>query len=229
MKDSRKILVVVATFFEAEAIFNIDFSSRNTFENDLVINGVGVDVLITGVGPMAAFVLVDQFLSQNKYDLIINLGIAGTLTDEIALGDAVVVTDEKLAMPLFETDQRFETIEDLQLTPNSNFMKDGHLFLWSINDFMPKLKRCIGLTTGIVFDEVVKAQKINRNFNADIESMEGAAVLMACNRYRVKMIEIRTISNVAGDRNKENWEMKLATKRLNVVTNNLFEWLKKLS
>ena len=45
--------------------------------------------------------------------------------------------------------------------------------------------------------------------------MEGAAVMMVCEKFKIKSIQIRAISNLVERRNKEKWNIPLAIKRLN--------------
>jgi futalosine hydrolase len=40
--------------------------------------------------------------------------------------------------------------------------------------------------------------------------MEGGAVAQVCLRYKVPFLEIRGLSNLAGDRNKKRWQLSQA-------------------
>ena len=49
--------------------------------------------------------------------------------------------------------------------------------------------------------------------------MEGAAVVHAANRVSASGIEIRSISNRTGDRDKQEWDIELALNTLGQVVN----------
>ena len=51
-------------------------------------------------------------------------------------------------------------------------------------------------------------------FNADIESMEGAAFHYVCLQQKINFLQIRGVSNVVGERNKANWKIKTAIKNM---------------
>lgn len=57
---------------------------------------------------------------------------------------------------------------------------------------------------------VRQADIIGKKHAAVCENMEGAAVAQVCALYRVPLVEIRGISNIAGIRDKRKWDMKLA-------------------
>ena len=45
--------------------------------------------------------------------------------------------------------------------------------------------------------------------------MEGAALHYVCNSFNVSYLQIRSISNYVGERDKNKWKMKLAIENLN--------------
>ena len=55
---------------------------------------------------------------------------------------------------------------------------------------------------------------ISAYFGVDIENMEGAAVALVCKNYGVRFMELRSVSNLSGDTNKANWDIKGALKLL---------------
>ena len=65
---------------------------------------------------------------------------------------------------------------------------------------------------------------INR-VNPDIESMEGAAFFMVCQKFKLPCLQIRTISNKIENRNKQNWKIELAIDNLNHSVKKILEIL----
>ena len=59
-------------------------------------------------------------------------------------------------------------------------------------------------------------------FNADIETMEGAALHYVCLQEDIPFIQIRTISNFVGERDKTKWKLKDAIENLNIELDKLY-------
>ena len=57
--------------------------------------------------------------------------------------------------------------------------------------------------------------------NPQIETMEGAAFFMTCQRFNVECIQLRSISNYVEKRNKSNWDIPKAIKNLNIELKNI--------
>jgi nucleoside phosphorylase len=54
------------------------------------------------------------------------------------------------------------------------------------------------------------AETVFRRWGALAESMEGAAVAHVCALHRIAFLEIRGISNLVGDRDREAWQVQRA-------------------
>ena len=54
-----------------------------------------------------------------------------------------------------------------------------------------------------------------RNAVPVVESMEGAALHYVCLMEKIPFLQIRSVSNVTGDRDKTRWKLKEAGKNLN--------------
>ena len=68
-------------------------------------------------------------------------------------------------------------------------------------------------------------EEVVKRLNPDLESMEGAAFMMVCQKFNITFIQIRSISNYVEERDKEKWDLDLAIKNLNnqlrTIINNL--------
>ena len=60
-------------------------------------------------------------------------------------------------------------------------------------------------------------------FDAQIESMEGAAFLMAASEMKCYSIQVRAISNYVEKRDKSKWEIPLAIENLNKTLDAIIE------
>jgi futalosine hydrolase len=61
------------------------------------------------------------------------------------------------------------------------------------------------VTVSGVSGSLARARVLGSRFGALCENMEGGAAAQVCLRYRVPFLEIRGLSNWAGDRNKKRW------------------------
>ena len=68
-------------------------------------------------------------------------------------------------------------------------------------------------------------KKLFEKFNADIESMEGAAFHYVCLLRKANFVQIRSISNIVGERDKTKWKMKEAIASLNNELEKLIQQL----
>ena len=63
-------------------------------------------------------------------------------------------------------------------------------------------------------------------FSADIETMEGAAFHYVCLHQQINFLQLRSISNIVGERDKTKWKTKEAINNLN---DELFKIIKNLT
>jgi len=80
-----------------------------------------------------------------------------------------------------------------------------------------------GITVNKITDDKIQIKKMVEKFAPDIESMEGAAFHYVCLQQKINFLQLRSISNVVGERDKEKWEMKEAINNLNLELKNLLE------
>jgi futalosine hydrolase len=66
------------------------------------------------------------------------------------------------------------------------------------------------VTVSAVSGSPARARILANRYRALCENMEGGAVAQVCLRYRVPFLEIRGLSNRAGDRNKKRWQLSKA-------------------
>ena len=66
------------------------------------------------------------------------------------------------------------------------------------------------VTVSGVSGSLAQARLLGDRFGALCENMEGAAVAHVCLRYQVVFLELRGLSNWAGDRNKKKWKLARA-------------------
>lgn len=210
-----KILLVAATRPEIQPV--LQFLSENYSQiNPLEFNNNqnSVNVLITGVGMVATAFQLGKTLSSSKFDIVINAGIAGAINRDLELGEVVQVTEDQFYdFGAEDKDGSLISVFDMGFFDENEFpFNSGRL----VNK--NKLKE-VKAVKGITVQKVHGANKSINSLNSnlyDIESMEGAAFLYTVLFEEIKCYQIRSISNYVEERNKENWNIGLAIKVLNI-------------
>ena len=181
------------------------------------------EYLITGVGVPACLYQLVKKIQLNKYDAVIQAGIAGSFNPGILLGETVLVQKDIFAdLGIFEKDE-LKNLFDVGLAEkNETPYKDG----WLINEnkFLQQstLKKTTAITINTVGDDKKIINQYVRKYHADIESMEGAAFHYGCLQEKIPFIQLRSISNKVGERDKLKWKMNEAITQLNIELGKLF-------
>ena len=208
----KKLLIVAATEFEIQPLLkalNAVLPIKSGIINSFSYKKLQIDVLVTGVGMVNTAFAMGSLKNQN-YNLVINAGVCGAFNEEIKIGELVNVVEDCFPELGAENGDSFLTLSEMGLG-NEN-VKNENCFTNSQIEIFKKVK---GLTVNTVHGSEKSIEKIKARLNADIETMEGAAFLMACNTYKWKAVQIRTVSNKVEVRNKDNWKMPLAIANLN--------------
>lgn len=157
----KKIAVIVPTRKESSL-----FSDR-------------LSVFHCGVGMAECGAETARIVAEEKPDLAILAGIAGTYTDELSIGETVAV--------------RSETVADLGRLSAGGFT--GLYQKRYATAVIPEGYNAVDSNTvncaGALIEHPVRAA---------IENMEGAAFFAVCGRFGVQAMEIRTVSNRVGEK-----------------------------
>jgi futalosine hydrolase len=160
-------------------------------------------VLVAGVGMVNTAIHLTEELLKNEYDVVLNMGVAGSFSEDFKIGDVVEVGEDNFSEIGFENGSRFEGFSDFEIV--TNYSVAGKTDLQKVR----------GITVNTVHGNEKSINEIVKRLNPDVESMEGAAVFKVCKKFAVTCMQIRAISNKVEKRNKENWNMPLAIRNLN--------------
>ena len=199
-----KILIVAATRLEIAPIYH----RFNLADNDFA-STPEFDILITGVGMTATAFALGRHLSA-KYNLVLNLGIAGSFDKTVPLGSVLNIVSDELAELGAEDHNQFIDIESLGFG-RSKFSAHHNL----LNDRLSSLRKVTGITVNKVHGNAESIAAIARRLQPVTESMEGAAVFYAAEQSGIPCAQVRSISNYVEPRNKDAWKIGLAIKTLN--------------
>jgi futalosine hydrolase len=201
-----KLLFVTSTPIEVEPLLN---HLNLPLKNEFIEIANSIDLLITGAGTPNTVFKLTRHLNNNKYDGIINLGIAGSFNKNLKLTDVFEVAFDEFADLGYEENGQFYTLENLDFFEESDrkFSAD-----FDLNFKLPKVK---GITVNTVSADLLTINQLIIQFNPDIESMEGAAVGLTAKKLNIPFTQIRAVSNYIGERDKSKWELEKAVKALN--------------
>ena len=221
----HKILVVTATLTEAGSLVRLEGLQT-------VPAGGNAEIipLVAGVGSIATAWELQKWISVNeKPDLAINCGIAGSYNEKIKIGDVVLPVADCFADAGVEDGNDFLTLSEAGLTDANMFpFTDGHIL--AQNEYVERLKERVmpvrAITVNTATGSDATREKLIEKFNPDIETMEGAAFFYICSRAKIPFLSLRAISNMVETRNRHNWDIPLALKNLSETLNDVVLKLK---
>lgn len=214
------LLIVAATQAELEPfIARLQFKRQKSATiKSYELNGLMIDILFTGVGMVATTYWLTKALIQSKYDFAINAGIAGSFNSLIGIGTVVYTVSETFSELGAEDGNSFLNLIDLHLMKNDEFpfssgiLKNQYMIKSEILKTLPKVT---GITVNKVHGNVTSINKVEKLYNPDVESMEGAAFYYCCMMEYLPCIQIRAISNKVELRDRSKWNIPLAINNLN--------------
>jgi futalosine hydrolase len=205
------ILLAAATTFEIQPV--IDFLQKARHQ----VQGHSVEVLITGIGGMHTTYQLATRLAQHRPDYAIQAGVGGSLSTTYPPGSIVLVQQEVSGDLGVQENHQWKDLFDMSLQEpdavpyTGKWLVNPHTTHWeflelpfvssaSINEITTRPERIV---------------QLQQNYAVSVEAMEGAAFHYACLQHQVPFIQLRSISNYAGERDKSKWVMKEAIQKLN--------------
>jgi futalosine hydrolase len=176
-------------------------------ELDGFVCPAGVEIVTCGVGPVEAAAATAQALARGRFEAVVNAGIAGVFPGRGRIGDAFVIAHEVLA------DFGLEGGATLTLPDGATLAQHVH----SARSLLEAAARTTlaparGVTVSAITTTDATALRLRETYAADVESMEGFAVLRAAERAGIPAIEVRGISNVVGDRAHAQWDFRAGSR-----------------
>lgn len=175
-----------------------------------------IEPLITGVGGMATAWALMRHIGHNRPDMIIQAGIAGTFRERLP-GEVLVVGEDEPADTGVWEEGRFKTLFDLRLADanaapySSGRLVNPHRRLMALTG----LETVAGLTVNEITTSIERIRWYQQNTPAVVESMEGASLHYICLQEHVPFLQLRSVSNAVGVRDKTRWDIRGAIVSLN--------------
>lgn len=201
-----QILLCAATTFEIAPTIN--FLKEKGIEE--------IEVLITGVGMTAATYQLTKTICTKKPNFILQAGVAGCLDDSIALTKVVIVEHETIGDLGVMENGMFTSLPDLGLMDKETHpWKNGRL-----SNNMEQLKQAgLNYVNGVTVNEITtdeeRIKHYRKTLGAQVETLEGAALHYVALSEGIKFLQLRSLSNFIGERDKSKWLLDMAIANLN--------------
>lgn len=166
------------------------------------LNNIQVVIVRSGIGKVNAGICTQILVDEFKIDRVINTGIAGSLHNDINIGD-IVVSTEVLQHDVDATGFGYQLGEiprmgTLVFKADPIMVEKAKEVCEKVN---PEIQTFLGrIVSGDQFisDRKLK-NKINQNFGGYCTEMEGAAIGQAAYLNKLPFVIIRAISDKADD------------------------------
>lgn len=219
--EQMKILIVSATHKEIAdcKAFLGAFDEQN--DTSVQWKTHTICFLVTGIGMLATtYALSKKDLRSFRY--IINVGVAGAFTQNLALGQVVRVVSEQEESFGISTAKGFRPIFSTGLLDaDTPPYSEGMLIapeLGQLYHSLENLEKVSGLTSDTVHGEQMEIDMIQERHAADIETMESAAFFYVCKLEKCAYwIALRGISNYVEPRNRDAWKLDEAIQQVNEI------------
>ena len=171
--------------------------------------------LITGVGPVETTLSLAGILhKQPEIGCVLNFGIAGAYLEndtsiqagmlDLCLAEQEVLGD--LGVQLADKVEPFKgdlPIRDRFVLNPGLLARAGRI----LGDADIVYKQGNFVTVNCASGTQRRGDQLGRQFHGLCENMEGAAVARVCEAFSLPCLEVRCISNMVEDRNRENWRL----------------------
>jgi futalosine hydrolase len=200
-----RVLIVTATSMELAPLVAAFHQTAERGANLTSHKHAGhdVDVLVTGVGMVPTAAWCAHVLARNSYDVALNLGLCGSFDRALAPGTVVHVVADRIAELGAEDDGAFLTMAELNLPGEYEFVNDAP----PANAALQQLPAVSAISVNTVHGNARTIAEVTARFHPQVESMEGAAFMCACQIGRVPFAQVRAVSNIVEQRNRGAWQM----------------------
>lgn len=191
------------------------------------IEDLPLNLQIIGMGPVESALSAYEIFSNQRPSLAFLTGFAGAYPEtDLRIGDVVVATCERFADfgRLYST--HFVSfpnhLPSTDMCPLTHIFTEKLIYILEINGFEPQ-GGPLATVCSATYDPK-RARYIGEKFQVLAENMEGFAVARAARRAKVFLLEVRVISNLLSEPEKD-WDIEKAGKKLREVWECLIkEW-----
>lgn len=160
--------------------------------------GHEVIFILSGIGKVNAASHTQYLIDRFKPDIVINVGVAGSLTPDLKFGDVIIAHDlVQHDMDVSAFGMKLGQIPRMEVFA---FKTDETLLSKFCQLESDEYQIVVGrIATGDKFiDDKDGAEFINQEFNALACEMEGAAIAHVCYLNQIPFVVVRALSDMAG-------------------------------
>ena len=150
-------------------------------------------VLRSGAGEIAAAAAAELLIDRYEVEMIVNFGVVGGLTAEMAQTKTCVV--EKVVHYDFDTVEYDHCLLGQYMGYPDEYLRPAPELIDKAVSLCPELKRvtCASADKFVAGEEAKSA--LHARWGADICEMEAAAIVLTCDRAEIPCLLIKTVSD----------------------------------
>lgn len=161
----------------------------HTYENEDFI----MYVLDSGAGEIAAAAGTQFLISEFGVDMIINFGVVGALTEEMATAELCVV--EKVIHYDLDTTNWLNLPRGQYPDQPSAYVPTDAALLEKALEIYPALRKVTCASADKFVDAAEAKTELHESYGADICEMEAAGIVLTCTRNSVPCLLIKAVSD----------------------------------
>lgn len=228
----KKYGIIAAMQEEMQEIEKImeEKQSQKIYELNFItgkINCAEVVLVEAGIGKVNAARTTQILINNFNIDVIINVGSAGSINDELDIGDIVIgnkIVQHDFDITALGYPKGYISNVGKYVESDSTLIEKMKETISKMQDSEFKIK--IGtIASGDIFcTELKMKEKIRTKFNADAIEMESAAIAQVCELDNIPFIIIRSISDKPNGNNEVTFIQFLekASKRCAIIIKEFF-------
>ena len=178
-----------------------------------------VEVLATGVGPVEAAIATSRAIAISPPAAIVSAGIAGGFRGRAAVGEAFAIATDVLA------ELGLEDGSPLPPLPGGAQLAERVESDPGLLEAAASAGLRIGsaVTVATITTSAARAADLEERFDADVEAMEGFAVLRSAAIAGLPAIELRGVSNLVGPRSASEWDFDAGARALGAALDHFLD------
>lgn len=172
-------------------------------------------LLHAGFGMVNTAWHLGRYFQNNVPEMALQFGIAGAFEGGPQILDIVEVMAESYGDLGAASPDGFLDLEKMGFKHFETPQKAYYNTMAQTRPASGLFPTCRGITLNRVSGTIESIEEMQQNWDAEVESMEGAAFFQACLLTNTPFRELRVISNLIEPRNRANWKIKEAIEVLN--------------
>ena len=199
-------------------IFDLHFFHTIINDNECIL-------VISGVGKVNAARTAQILIDNYHVDMIVNVGVAGGVSTNLAIGDIVIgdkMVQHDFDITAFKHEKGYIPNVGVYIKSDEYLVKLAEEALIDNNYLYQKGV----IASGDIFcTEEAMSNKIATKFNALCVEMEGASIAQVCFLSHIPFIVLRSISDIPNNNNVVTYEefLESSSKKVAVVLKKIIE------